>query len=215
MKDIVIFGAGGHARELAQIIRDINRQAPRSWNLLGFLVDAGATCVHDKPLPGPLLGGLPWLDANPTVHVIVAIGDPVGRQAVVRRLLQQNANVPFATLVHPRAWLADNALLGHGSVVFASACIQIDTAIGAHASINLGCTISHDCVLGDYVNLGPGVHLGGGCEIGQGADLGVGVSMRPQARAGAGCVIGAGAVVVADVPAACVAVGVPARSMRD
>ena len=40
MTDLVIFGAGGHARETHQLVLDINADTP-TWNLLGFL-DGGA-----------------------------------------------------------------------------------------------------------------------------------------------------------------------------
>lgn len=214
MEQLIIFGTGGHAREVAQLVFDINQAEPDRWSLLGFVVDPQATSRHPKPLPAPLLGDAQCLARYPNAQVIVAVGNPAARHGIANRLRQAQADLRFATLVHPRAWLAQRVALGEGSVVFAGVLINVDASIGTHASLNLGCSISHECILGNFVSLGPGVHMGGGCEIGQGADLGVGVSMRPQARVGAGCVIGAGTVVVADVPAACVAVGVPARPVR-
>ena len=43
MTDIVLFGAGGHAREVAQLIADINQAQPGCWNLVGFVADPGTT----------------------------------------------------------------------------------------------------------------------------------------------------------------------------
>lgn len=56
---------------------------------------------------------------------------------------------------------------------------------------------------------------GAGIVIDDGAWIGAGAAILDGVRIGAGAVIGANAVVTRDVPARCVAVGVPARIVRD
>ena len=36
MKDLVIIGAGGFAREVAWLVEEINKEKP-SWNLIGYI----------------------------------------------------------------------------------------------------------------------------------------------------------------------------------
>lgn len=211
MNPIVIFGAGGQAREVAQIVADLNQLHGNPWHLHGFLVDPGQAALAPKPLQAPVLGGPDWLVDHPDVQVVVAVGDPAGRRSVVQRLCAQQPAVRFATLVHPRAWLAGSVTLGEGSVVFAGVLVNAHATIGKHASLNLAATISHDCELGHFVSLGPGAHLAGCVTLGEGADIGVGACLRPGVRVGAGAVVGAGAAVVFDLPAQCTALGVPAR----
>ncbi len=213
MKKLVIFGCGGHAREVAQMVDDINQKQPDCWQLEGFLHDPQATALHPKPLPAPVLGHPQWLAAHPETQLVVAVGDPTGRSQVVQRLLQIQPALHFATLIHPRAWVAQRAIVGEGSVVFANALINADVTIGTHAIINLGCSISHDSVLGDFVSFGPGVHLGGACQIETHAELGVGVIVRPRSHIGKHSTVGAGSVVVKNVPSDCIAVGVPAKPL--
>lgn len=213
MSNLVIFGAGGHAREVAQLVVDINHAQPGRWNLLGFVADHQPPASHAKPLPAPLLGDASQLLQHPGTQVVIAVGSPAARHRIVQRLRQLQPDVAFATLVHPRAWLAQRVSVGQGSVVFAGALINADATLGAHSSINLGCTISHDCTLGDCVSLGPGVHLAGGVHVGGHTDIGTGAILRPGIKLGAGVVIGAGAVVVHDQPDGTVAAGVPARTM--
>jgi sugar O-acyltransferase (sialic acid O-acetyltransferase NeuD family) len=210
---LVLFGAGGHAIEVAQIVRDINAVASR-WNLLGSLVDTDYLGGADSRDPSlPVLGDASWVDGHADVQVLVAIGEPKVRQRIVHELLARRPGLRFATLIHPRAWIAAGSEPGEGSVVFAGALVNVDTRIGTHAIVNLGSTVSHGCRIGDFVSLGPGACLPGRVHVGDLADLGAGCIVRPRARIGAGVVLGAGAVAVEDMPDGCVAVGVPARPL--
>lgn len=216
MTPLLIFGASGHAREVAQIVHDINQAQPGSWHLLGFMADPQAVALHPKPLPAPLLGSSQQvLATHPQAHCVIAVGNSQARRSIAARLHQQHPGLRFATLVHPRAWVATGASVGQGSVVFAGALINVDATLGAHTSINLACTISHDCHLGDYVSLGPGVHMAGAVTLGEAVDVGTGVSIRPRVTVGANTVIGAGAAVVHDLPANSTATGVPARPWHE
>ena len=212
MTPLLIFGAGGHAREVAQIVHDINQAQPGSWHLLGFMADPQAVALHPKPLPASLLGNSQQaLATHPQAHCVIAVGNSQARRSIAARLRQQHQGLRFATLVHPRAWVATGAGVGQGSVVFAGALINVDASLGIHTSINLACTISHDCQLGDYVSLGPGVHMAGAVTLGEAVDVGTGASIRPRVSVGANAVIGAGAAVVRDLLGDSTAVGVPAR----
>lgn len=212
MKPIVIWGIGGHGREVAQLIADIEVSQPGSWALQGFLVDDNATTRNPHPLPGPLLGGLDWWLAHPETEGVIAVGNPAIRRQITLRLHHANPALRFATLVHPLAWVAPSASLGQGSVVFAQSCVSAQVQVGQHASINLACTLSHDTVLGDCVSLGPGVHLCGGVHIGHDCELGAGVNVIPNVQIEPGVTVGAGAVVTRLLPAGVTAVGVPARA---
>jgi maltose O-acetyltransferase len=107
--------------------------------------------------------------------------------------------------------------------------------IGARSFVNFGCTIldSAAVTIGDEVQIGPSVQLltathpvdaaerASGWEyalpivIGSGAWLGGGVIIGPGVTVGERTVVGAGAVVVRDLPADVVAVGNPARVIRE
>lgn len=214
MDELVIFGTGGHAREVAQLVADINLAQPGRWQLLGFVADPHAVTRIAKPLPAPMLGDAQWLVQHPAVQAVIAVGTPADRRDIALRLRRDQPELRFATLVHPRAWMAERVSLGEGSVVFAGALINVDVSIGSHASLNLGCTISHDCALGNFVSLGPGVHLSGACSLGEQVDLGAGVSARPNSHVGDRCVVGAGAAIAGSFSPGCILVGVPARAVR-
>lgn len=215
IRRIAIVGAGGHGREILQLIRDINAAlapAAPAWDCAGFLADAG----FDAPpaVAGlPVLGDLGWLAANPDAAVVVAVGAPAARKRLVRRIRALGGN-SFPVLVHPRAWIGAGVELGAGSVVCAGAMLTTDIRLGEHVHVNVGCTLAHDDVLEDFVTLAPGVHLAGNVLLREGAELGIGSAVIPRAQVGAWSVVGAGAVVTADIDADCTAVGAPARPIK-
>jgi sugar O-acyltransferase (sialic acid O-acetyltransferase NeuD family) len=211
-QSIVIFGAGGHGRELLQLIEDINLQQPGTWSCLGFLVDTEFAGAHE--VAGlPVLGDIAWLAAHPEVRVIVAVGPSAARRAVTQRIMATCAN-GFATLVHPRAWMGARVTIGAGSVVCAGALLTTDIRIGDHVHVNIGSSIAHDAHLQDYATLYGGVRITGKVRVGEGAEIGTGAVIVPGCGIGDWSIVGAGAVVTGTVPDDATVVGVPARVVK-
>ncbi len=60
MKDIAIYGAGGFGREVACLIRIINKKTPQ-WNLIGFF-DDDTKLKDTKNEYGKVIGGIEELN---------------------------------------------------------------------------------------------------------------------------------------------------------
>jgi sugar O-acyltransferase (sialic acid O-acetyltransferase NeuD family) len=209
----VVIAAGGYAREAVEAVRAINQQRP-TWELLGFLDDR-------EELAGAQVDGLPVLGPVSEVEryggaqLLVCVGDPgdrFGRWRLVRRLgLPANR---YATVVHPAAVVPPSCQVGPGSVLLAGVVATTNVRVGAHVAVEAGVVLSHDDVVASYASLGPGARLAGNVELGQGAYVGAGAVVHQDRAVGAWALVGMGAVVLADVPAAEVWVGVPARRLR-
>ncbi len=211
-KRIVFFGAGGFGREVLQVVRDINRSQPETWNPIGFIVDSEYNpppTVQDLPV----LGGVEWLRQNEDVYVVVCVGSPAQKRKIVKKIVSDFGN-PFATLVHPRAWLGDNVRLGCGTVICAGSLITTDIQIGDHVHVNLGSTIGHDAELKDFVTLNPSVNISGNVTLQEGVEVGTGSVIIPHAHIGAWSIIGAGSTVVKPLSENITAVGSPARVIK-
>jgi UDP-perosamine 4-acetyltransferase len=202
---IIVLGAGGHARVLVDALRQIGVE---------FL---GAT-VADETDEGP--GGIPILGTDdvilnyPPEAVLLAngigsIGDPSVRRDQFDHFSTKGYR--FATVVHPKATLADDVQLGEGCVVMAGAIIQTGSRIGDNTIINTGAIVDHDGHIGSHVHLAPGAVLSGGVSIGHGVHVGTGATVIQAITIGANAIVGAGAVVVKDVRPGAVVLGVPAR----
>jgi sugar O-acyltransferase (sialic acid O-acetyltransferase NeuD family) len=208
MRDLIIFGAGGHGRDILQAVRAIN-SVNSAWHCIGFAVDPGFP-APDKLHDLPVIVGIDALLAYGELDVAVAVGDPAGRERIVDRLGSLET-IGFPTLIHPRACIGDRVYLGVGTIVLAGAIITTDVEVGAHTHVNVSSTISHDTRIGTFSTLSPSVNIAGRVTIGARVQIGAGASIIPGVEVGDDSVIGAGAAVIHSIPAGVTAVGVPAR----
>jgi sugar O-acyltransferase (sialic acid O-acetyltransferase NeuD family) len=208
VKDLVIVGAGGFARETAAAA------LAGGWHVLGFADD-------DPSLTGtvrsglPVLGGVTAVVSGSDAAVVVCVGNPrnyTGRRSIVERLGLPAGR--YATIVHPSAEVGAGSTIGPGTVLLAGTVLTADVTVGAHVAVMPQAVLTHDDVIADYVTIASGVRLGGGAVIGTGAYLGSGALIREGVTVGAGSLIGMGSLVLHDVPPDEIWVGGPARFLR-
>ncbi len=213
MDGLVLVGAGGFARETAEVVRAVNARQP-TWDLLGYVDDDPR--LAGKAVDGvPVIGPIATVADLPDVQVVVCTGQP-GNYFSRRRIVEALALPPerYATVVHPAAVLAGSTTLGPGTVIHALTVTTACVSIGAHVAVMPGVILTHDDVVHDYATLGAGVRLAGGVTVGEGAYLGSGCLVRENRKVGPWALVGMGAVATADVPAYEVWAGVPARFLR-
>lgn len=203
MSGVIVIGAGGHAKVVADILLQ------HGVTVTGYL-DDNPTTWAETPLGLPVLGATGDFQRYSPEGLVMGIGSNKTRREVVERL-GEAAERLWCNAVHPRATLAPSVRLGRGVVIAAGAVINPDTVILDHAIVNTSASVDHDCMVGRFAHLAPGTRLAGGVTVGEGALLGVGSLYIPNLTIGAWAVVGAGAAVVRDVPAGVTARGVPAR----
>ena len=213
-KELVIFGGGGFAREVAWLIADINLQLPiyERWKIIGFV-------EHTTERVGSSLNGIPIIDPAELkvefseTYAVVAIGSTNLRERAVEQA--RDLGFKFATLIHPEVKMdAASVEIGNGCIVCAGNILTVNIKIGDHVILNIDCTIGHDCVIEDYVTISPGCHLSGYTTVRRGAYLGTGAVTVERHEIGRNTIVGAGAVVVKDIPRDVIAVGIPARPIK-
>ena len=212
MKRIIIIGAGGHGREVADILRHQSR-VNNEIEPIGFVDDNPA--IHGQNLDGlPVLGGWSWFDgvSRADVAVVCAVGSP----EICRRLVQRakELGLDFASAISPLAHVSAFAHLGEGVTLFPGVIVNTRAFIDSYSILNVAVTVSHDTKVGSYSNVNPGAHLAGNVTIEEGCYIGMGANVIQGCSIGKWSVIGAGAAVISDLPASVVAVGVPAKSIK-
>ena len=210
MAHIVVYGAGGMGKEVAEAVAAAAADGACSA-LLGF-VDDDPGLVGQEVLGYPVLDRGEWLDHHPEVEIVLGFGHPWRRYATAQQLSARGLR--FATIVDPRATVSRSATIGDGTVIFAGCIVSSQAALGGLAYLNYNTLISHDAQVGDFACIMGQAAVSGEVRVGQGAFVGVGVSTRQGVRIGEWAMVGAGAVVVSDIPPLCVALGVPARPTR-
>jgi len=209
LRDIVIVGSGGLAREVAWLIESINRPRP-TWNLLGFIgttSEVGRSCGRVQ-----VIGDDTYLErCNRELSVVIGIGRP----ATIARLqwhINRLPHLSFPNLVHPSVqWDSDRVQRGLGNIICAGAILTTDIRLGSFNVLNLGSTFGHDIIIGDHCVINPGANLAGRVRLGNGCLLGANCTVLENVSIGDGATVGASSLVVRDVPSRVTVFGVPAK----
>lgn len=196
---VIIIGAGGHGRVVADIVEAAGD------TVAGFLDDAAETRFSGA---WSILGTTADTWKYPDCRFVIAVGNNAARKKLAERL-----DLKWYTAVHPSAVVSPSARLGEGTVVMPRAVVNSGARVGRHAILNTACVVEHDNVLGDFVHLSPAAALGGTVSVGEGTHIGIGACVCNNVSICAGCVVGAGAAVIHDIGESGVYVGVPVRRL--
>lgn len=209
MKDIIILGSGGFAREVVWLLEENNKIKPE-WNILGFVSDD----EREEKSKYPILGNDQWLlQYEKEVSIACCIGNGSVRKKIIEKF-KEKKNFHYPNLIADTVKMSESVKLGKGCIICAMSVLTVDIEIGDFLICNLDCTVGHDVKIDDYVTLNPSVNVSGNVAIGSETSIGTGCNLIQGITVGAGSTIGAGAVVVTDIPDKCTAVGVPAKVIK-
>lgn len=199
---LIIVGASGHGKVLADIALKLNR-----WETIVFADDNSEL---DEIMGLKVIGSVDevFLQLN-NCEVVVGIGNNSIRHKIQTKLEQAGANIP--SLIHPVATIGHDVEIDKGTVVMAGAVINSGTKIGKGCIINTSSSVDHDNVLHDFVHISPGARTAGNVIVGKETWLGIGSVVSNNVKITNNCVIGAAAAVIHDIHESGTYVGVPAR----
>jgi sugar O-acyltransferase (sialic acid O-acetyltransferase NeuD family) len=205
-KKVIILGASGHARVIADIIKSSNDE------LVGFLDDnmdiQGNVIFDDKKV----LGTTKEEDIEKYKDNYFIIG--IGSNRVRKLISQKYPNLKWYTAIHPNAVIGSNVTIDEGSVVMAGVVINTGTKVGKHCIVNTCSSLDHDNTLEDYVHISPGSHLAGTVTIKESTWICAGVTVINNIEIEKNNIIGAGATVIRDIEEKNnTYVGVPVRKL--
>lgn len=199
MKQLIIIGASGHGKVVADIAKCNN------YTNIAFLDDNDSVteCNGYKVL------GKTAEYKKFDCDFFVAIGNSYIRAKILQELISAHKSV--TTLVHPDAVIGENVKIDKGTVVMAGAVINPSTIIGEGCIINTCASVDHDNVIGDYVHISVGAHTAGTVKIGNNTWLGIGAVVSNNITVCDNCMVGAGAVVIKNIEEEGTYIGVPAK----
>jgi len=212
MKDLVIIGAGGFGREVADTVHCIN-QVKKTYNLLGFVDDDEN--LKSKTINDIIVLGnredLKALCASKQIHAVIAIANAKIKKEIAKDL---EGFVTWENIIHPTAQISDYCEMGTGNIFQAFSFVGPNTGIGNHCMINTRSGMGHDARMEDYVSVMSVCDITGGVHLKEGVYLALGVGIIPGITIGEGAYICAGSIVFKDVEAGATMIGNPAKRVR-
>lgn len=203
---LVIAGAGGFGREVfGQVTTSPKFLVERSISDLVFLDDGNP----DKFPGAEIISSIRAFTPQPQDLVLVALGEPEHKKAVVSMLSERNASFP--SFAHDETFIGPRVELGEGSIVCYGSRLTADVTVARFATINIDTSLAHDVHVGQFSTVGPGSNLTGGVSLGEMVFVGASSSFRPRVKVGDGSRIGMGSVVIHDVSSGTKVFGNPAR----
>ena len=202
---LLIWGAGGHAKVVLDIVRGTGCFDPIVF------IDDDLSKTGLSFCGCPVIGGPDELHHFAGSAFLIAVGDNRTRARCFGHALESGLSP--AALFHPTAIIAPSARIGRGTVVMPGVIVNAGAVIGENCIMNSGAIIEHDCRIGSHAHVSPRVVLGGGVTVGPLAHVGIGAVVLPGAVIGEESIVGAGAVVLKEAPAHSTVVGVPARAL--
>lgn len=209
---MLIFGAKGFAKEVLEIVH----QTKQLDNLV-FYDDVS------KNVPEKLYGQFPILKTNQEAldyfknidnKFTLGIGNPISRKRIYEKFTCLGGE--FTSTISSLATIGSYEVqIGVGSNILSGSIFSNSTKIGIGCVIYYNSIITHDCIIGDFVEISPSVTLLGRCKIGSYSQIGSNTTILPDTIIGKNVIIGAGSIVTKNIPDNCVAVGIPARIIKE
>lgn len=207
MADVLIIGAGGHAKVIIDIIRLNGDRA------IGLL-DDNSDLWGDTQSGVPVLGALDRYSSYNYDYLVLAMGSNALRHKLSTTIFHAVPDEQWLTAIHPRAVIGSGVHIACGTVIMAGVIVNSDSMIGRHCILNTASTVDHDNLIRDYVHIAPGAHLGCGVCVNEGAFVGIGATVIPNILIDTWSIVGAGAVAIRDVESRQVVIGNPAKPIK-
>ena len=210
-RKIVLIGGGGHCKVVISILKKLDNfkitGIVDNYKVESFVSGINIIGTDDD---------LKAIYQNGTQYTLITVGS-VKDNTKRRKLFDmvKESGFKFPTIISPEAIVDKSVKIDEGTVVMQGSIINIDSSIGKNCIINTGAIIEHDCKMGDHCHIAPGVHISGVVKIGELSFIGVGATIIQGIKIGKNVTIGAGSVVIKDIPDNVIAVGNPAKIIKN
>jgi sugar O-acyltransferase (sialic acid O-acetyltransferase NeuD family) len=193
--DLLLIGAGGHARSCIDVIELDGRF--RIVGLIGVADEVGTECMGYEVLATD--DDLPEL-ALKFEYAMVTVGQikcPKRRIQLYKRAL--DCEFIFPVITSRCARVSRHATVAPGTIVMHGAVVNAGAVVGSNCILNTNSVIEHDVVLGDFSHVSTGSIVNGDTRIGERSFIGSGSIIKEGLSLGAGCVVGMGSCVRHDL----------------
>ncbi len=206
---LYIYCAGGFGLEAMDLARRVNDVA-HQWDAISFIDDVR---LEKEVYGASLFSFEEVINSSGEYEVAIANGEPFVRKTIYDKL--NNNRVKMATLLDSSAIVSKSATIGDGVTIPAFCFVSSLAKIENNVTLNAGTMIGHEAVISENCVISSAVNVAGNCFIGKNTYIGMGCQIKQGTRIGEGAIIGMGSVVHNDIPDGVIALGNPARPMKN
>lgn len=166
--EILLIGAGGHARSCIDVIERGGKFVIAG--LIGKKNELGAT-VFGYDILGEDCD-IAQLRSKFS-HALVCIGqikDSSPRTNAFNKLIEHKFILP--SVISPFAYISPHATIGRGTIVMHGAIVNSGSTIGENCILNTRCLIEHDSEIKEHCHVSTGAILNGNTYLGEGSIVG-------------------------------------------
>jgi sugar O-acyltransferase (sialic acid O-acetyltransferase NeuD family) len=207
-----IYCAGGLGKEVYDVAFRENTKTKR-WESIFFIDDNkenNSNCYLSRVYT------LSYIQESKLINdleVVIASGEPPIRVKIRQRLVENG--IKLGKVVDPSATISPTAKLADGVIVTSDCIVASSAIVGENVLINVKSIVGHDITIENDVVISSMVNIGGACKIGARTMLGMGCLIKQLLEIGEDVIISMGSVVHHNIPPRVIALGNPARPMRE
>ncbi len=208
MKNLVIIGASGFAREMYDLALTCFTNDP-NFKVKGFLSD-GPSNIEAMGYPA-VLGKVAEYEIQPNDVFFCGIGKVSDRKKTVETILSKGGK--FINLVHPTAVISPSVKLGIGVGIKAFCVLASDVTVEDFTFMQSSVIMGHDVHIGKFCQINSFAFFAGYSRIHDLVTINAGVKLIQKVVVEEGAIVGMGSVVLNKVKKGTTVFGIPAKRL--
>jgi sugar O-acyltransferase (sialic acid O-acetyltransferase NeuD family) len=186
--EIILVGAGGHARACIDVI-----ELAGQMKIAGF-IEKNET--NNKRILGyPIIGTDDDLQnlRHKYSYALITIGQIKSPETRIKFYqLLKGMDYTLPVIISPRAYVSKHAQIDDGTIIMHNVIVNANAKIGKNCIINNKALIEHDASISDHCHIATGAIVNGEVKVGAESFIGSGVVTKQSISIGNNCIIGAG-----------------------
>jgi sugar O-acyltransferase (sialic acid O-acetyltransferase NeuD family) len=208
MKNLVIIGASGFAREMYDLALTCFANDP-NFIIKGFLSD-GPSNIEAMGYPA-VLGKVAEYEIRPDDVFFCGIGKVSDRKKTVEIILSKGGK--FINLIHPTAVISPSVKLGIGVGIKAFCVLASDVTVEDFTFMQSSVIMGHDVHIGKFCQINSFAFFAGYSRVHDLVSINAGVKLIQKAVVEEGAIVGMGSVVLNKVKKGTTVFGIPAKRL--
>ena len=213
-KPLLLVGAGGYAKEVAQIARRLDPKGTR-WDRVVYVATSRAEIGTELPFGRVEYCDEDILSGALAADVVLAVGEPYLRVGIAERYTKV-PTLAFPNLIDPTVdYDPAQIRMGIGNVLHRNVTTTVNAVLGDFNYFNKNSIISHDTIFGSFNTISPAATILSNSRLGNACSIGANACILPKVRVADRTTLGACSLLRHDVDEpGHVFVGVPAKKLR-